>query len=76
VIFSPAIAYYAWPTSVDEVTNHVVGRVIGQLGIEHFLINRWKDDQRPVPVSGNRQLVEADDQPTRLDDKPCRPHGR
>jgi flavin prenyltransferase len=42
VIFPPTMAYYAWPTSVDEVTNHVVGRVIDQLGIEYSLINRWK----------------------------------
>jgi hypothetical protein len=64
------MAYYVRPASVDEVTNHVVGRVIDQLRIEHSLINRWKDDQRPVPVNGDRQLAEVDDQTTWLDDKP------
>ena len=54
----------------------MVGRVIDQLGIEYSLTNRWKEDQRPVPVNGDRQLAEADDRTTRLDDKPCRPHGR
>ena len=27
------------------MTNSVVGRVIDQLGIEHSLIKRWKDDE-------------------------------
>jgi 4-hydroxy-3-polyprenylbenzoate decarboxylase len=43
VIFPPTVAYYARPTSVDQVTDYVVGRVIDQLGIEHSLIDRWKD---------------------------------
>ena len=64
------------PTSVKEVTTHVVGHVIDQLGIEHPLIKRWKEDQHPIPVNGDRQLAEADDRTTRLDDKPYRPHRR
>jgi 4-hydroxy-3-polyprenylbenzoate decarboxylase len=61
VIFPPMVAYYTRPTSVDEVTNQVVGRVIDQLGIEHNLIQRWKDDQPPARVNGHRHLAEADD---------------
>jgi flavin prenyltransferase len=57
VIFPPVVAYYARPTSVDEATNYVVGRIIDQLGIEHNLINRWKDDQRPLPVNGQLAAV-------------------
>ena len=45
VIFPPTVAYYGQPTSVSEITDYVVGRVIDQLGIDHTLINRWKDDQ-------------------------------
>ncbi|OBH61550.1 UbiX family flavin prenyltransferase [Mycobacterium sp. E2479] len=52
VIFPPTVAYYARPASVDEVTDHVVGRVIDQFGIEHSLIKRWKDDQHPPAVNG------------------------
>ncbi|BBX95248.1 UbiX family flavin prenyltransferase [Mycobacterium lacus] len=48
VIFPPIVAYYARPSSVDEVTNHVVGRVLDQVGIEHCLIKRWKDDKLPA----------------------------
>jgi 4-hydroxy-3-polyprenylbenzoate decarboxylase len=63
VIFPPTVAYYSRPTSVDEVTDYVVGRVIDQLGIEHSLINRWKDGQHPS--NGGRQLALADDWTTR-----------
>ena len=64
VIFPPTVAYYSRPTSVDEVTDYVVGRVIDQLGIEHSLINRWKDGQHPS--NGGRQLSLADDWTTRI----------
>jgi 4-hydroxy-3-polyprenylbenzoate decarboxylase len=54
VIFPPSVSYYARPASVDEMTNYVVGRIIDQLGIEHSLIERWKDDQAPdQPASGS-----------------------
>ncbi|OBJ54062.1 UbiX family flavin prenyltransferase [Mycobacterium asiaticum] len=52
VIFPPTVAYYARPTSIAEVTDYVVGRVIDQLGIEHDLIKRWKDG-----VNGTRSVV-------------------
>jgi polyprenyl P-hydroxybenzoate/phenylacrylic acid decarboxylase-like protein len=72
VIFPPTVAYYARPTSVDEVTDYVVGRVIDQLGIEHSLINRWKDDPPPSAVNGRRHVAKADDCTRRLDVTPSR----
>jgi polyprenyl P-hydroxybenzoate/phenylacrylic acid decarboxylase-like protein len=45
VVFPPTVSYYARPTSIDEMTNYVVGRIIDQLGIQHSLIERWKDVQ-------------------------------
>jgi flavin prenyltransferase len=70
VIFPPTVAYYSRPTSVDEVTDYVVGRVIDQLGIEHSLINRWRDGQHHV--NGDRQLALADDWTTPIpDDNHC-----
>ncbi len=42
VIFPPTIAYYAKPNSVDDITDHIVGRVLDQLGIQHSTIDRWK----------------------------------
>jgi polyprenyl P-hydroxybenzoate/phenylacrylic acid decarboxylase-like protein len=70
VIFPPTVAYYSLPTSVDEVTDYVVGRVIDQLGIDHSLINRWKDDHGAAPVNGDRQLVDADSWTTRIEATP------
>ncbi|OMC22921.1 UbiX family flavin prenyltransferase [Mycobacterium colombiense] len=65
VIFPPTVAYYARPSSVDEVTDYVVGRVIDQLGIEHSLIKRWKDGQQQV--NGDRPVPVADDWATRIE---------
>lgn len=48
VIFPPTPAYYTRPTSVRELTDHIVGRVIDQFGIEHALIDRWKDERQPT----------------------------
>jgi flavin prenyltransferase len=67
VIFPPTVAYYSRPTSVDEVTDYVVGRVIDQLGIDHCLITRWKGDQHSHPVNGSRQAQQPDSWTTRLE---------
>lgn len=48
VIFPPTVAYYARPTTVASVTDHIVGRIVDQFEIEHSLIDRWKDDQLPA----------------------------
>ena len=41
---------------------------VDQLGIEHSLIKRWKDDQHPIPVNGDHQLSDADDWTNRIED--------
>ncbi|MYU21135.1 UbiX family flavin prenyltransferase [Streptomyces sp. SID8352] len=41
VVLPPTVAYYAHPSSVDQVTDHIVGRVLDQFGIEHSLCQRW-----------------------------------
>ena len=43
VIFPPVPAFYARPQSVDEITDQIVGRVLGRLGIENDLYQRWKE---------------------------------
>lgn len=72
VIFPPTVAYYGQPTSVDEVTTYIVGRILDQLGIEHSLIGRWKDDQLPGRHNGDGHPDEADDWTTRLALAPSR----
>ena len=49
VIFPPTVAYYSRPTSVAQITDHNVGRILDQLGIEHSLVHRWRD--RPMPIA-------------------------
>lgn len=51
VIFPPTVPYYARPASVAEITDHNVGRILDQLGIEHSLIRRWKDPVNDGPVA-------------------------
>jgi polyprenyl P-hydroxybenzoate/phenylacrylic acid decarboxylase-like protein len=56
VIFPPTVAYYTRPASLADMTDHVVGRIIDQLGIGHSLIERWKD-HRPDGDPGRTPLA-------------------
>ncbi|MBN3037532.1 MAG: UbiX family flavin prenyltransferase [Candidatus Diapherotrites archaeon] len=40
-IVPPLIAYYPKPETVQDCTNHITGRVLELLGIEHNLYTRW-----------------------------------
>jgi flavin prenyltransferase len=66
VIFPPTVAYYGRPTSVEEVTDYIVGRIVDQLGIEHSGIRRWKDDPQPADRNGEPGLPDAGDWVPRL----------
>jgi flavin prenyltransferase len=46
VILPPLPAFYGRPTSLDEVIDHTVGRVLDQFGIEHALVKRWGEAPR------------------------------
>jgi 4-hydroxy-3-polyprenylbenzoate decarboxylase len=41
VIVPPVIGHYYRPVTVEDVVDHVVGRVLDQFGIEHALSQRW-----------------------------------
>ena len=41
VVLPPMPAFYNRPTSVQELVDHTVGRVLDHLGIEHNLLKRW-----------------------------------
>ena len=43
VIFPPVPAYYARPTSIANMVNDTVGRVLARIGIENEIYTRWKD---------------------------------
>ncbi len=43
VVILPAMpGFYHRPKSVDDMINHVVGKVLDQLGIEHGIFRRWE----------------------------------
>lgn len=41
IIMPPVPAFYHRPTSVDEIVDHTVARVLDRLGVEHEMATRW-----------------------------------
>ena len=43
-IILPAMpGFYHNPSSIDQIVDHLVGKILDQLKIKHELFNRWKD---------------------------------
>jgi polyprenyl P-hydroxybenzoate/phenylacrylic acid decarboxylase-like protein len=40
-IFPPVPAFYHRPRSLDDMLDHLCGRILDQFGIEHALFARW-----------------------------------
>lgn len=40
-ILPPVLAFYHRPSGIGDLVDHVVGRVLDQLGVEHRLFRRW-----------------------------------
>jgi flavin prenyltransferase len=51
VIFPPVPAFYNRPQSLDEMVNHIVGRVLRRLGIENDLFKQWQGLNPPATHS-------------------------
>ena len=45
VILPPVPAFYNRPTTLEDIINHTVGRVLDHFGIEHTLLKRWGERQ-------------------------------
>lgn len=43
VIFPPVPAFYARPTSLADMIDNTVGRILARIGIENDLYSKWKD---------------------------------
>ncbi|RZL47802.1 MAG: UbiX family flavin prenyltransferase, partial [Variovorax sp.] len=49
IVFPPVPAFYARPTSIEEMVDHTVGRVLDLFDIEHHdLVRRWEGLHRPT----------------------------
>jgi len=46
VILPPVPAFYARPTTIDELVGHTVGRALDLFGIETDLVRRWGESPR------------------------------
>ena len=42
VIFPPVPAFYTRPHSIDDIVNHIAGRVLARMGIENEAYTQWK----------------------------------
>ncbi len=50
VIFPPVPAFYDRPTTLDEIVNHTVGRILDRLHIPQDLVREWTGTQvSPAP---------------------------
>ncbi|MGH9720789.1 MAG: UbiX family flavin prenyltransferase [Bryobacteraceae bacterium] len=49
VIMPPALGFYNRPGSVDEIVNHLVMRILDQVGVHLDLAPRWDGEMEPEP---------------------------
>jgi 4-hydroxy-3-polyprenylbenzoate decarboxylase len=51
IVFPPLPSFYHRPSSIDEMVDHTVARVIDLFGIEHALAPRWPGMKASVAAS-------------------------
>jgi len=51
VIFPPVPAFYDRPTTLDDIVNHTVGRILDRLHIPQDLVREWTGTQAPPAPS-------------------------
>jgi 4-hydroxy-3-polyprenylbenzoate decarboxylase len=47
IVFPPVPAFYMRPTSLDDIIDHTVGRILSRLGIPHRLVAEWMGTTPP-----------------------------
>jgi len=52
IVFPPVPAFYVRPTSLDDMVNHTVGRVLDLFDVDHSdLVKRWEGLRQPQPAA-------------------------
>jgi len=51
IIAPPVPSYYIRPTTIEEIIDHNVGRLLDLFDIEHGLVRRWGEDVSAEPVA-------------------------
>lgn len=60
VILPPVPAFYALPTTVDDIVDHTVGRALDLFDIDTDLVRRWGEAEPGAkPVRGYKQRASA-----------------
>lgn len=50
IIAPPVPAFYAKPTTLSEMVDHTLGRVLDMFDIELGIVRRWRDEPETVPT--------------------------
>ncbi|MGE5483574.1 MAG: UbiX family flavin prenyltransferase [Ignavibacteriales bacterium] len=62
-VIPPMVGFYSKPTSVDEVVDQTVGRVLDHLGVEHNLVRRWDGLTRECRLSERNDVGRCGPEP-------------
>jgi 4-hydroxy-3-polyprenylbenzoate decarboxylase len=49
LLFPPVPAFYTRPQNMDQIVDHLVGRILARLGIDNNLYLRWREDESSPP---------------------------
>ncbi len=50
VVMPPMLTYYNHPRSLEDVTNHVVGKILHEFGVEGKNFKRWGTEECVTPI--------------------------
>jgi 4-hydroxy-3-polyprenylbenzoate decarboxylase len=54
IIFPPSPAFYYRPSSLDDIVNHTIGKILDLFGVDHTF-TRWEGrNQRPTPGGSHK----------------------